>query len=142
MLYFIYDRNNQVAASNKDANKTIGEINASGKPADDDSLAYLKRNDAYVKKTKLEATLSLVGFFGIWGLGIVDAVWDPFSLHKKPRAKVKATAEVEDDSAEQWVEARKLEKLESQAHLGLLMRPTKDSSQAMTYGLTWNKSFR
>ncbi len=142
MLYLYMDRKAQVSQSNKDATATINEVNASGEPASDETLSYLSRNADYVKKTNQEASLCLVGFLGLWGLSVVDAVWDPLHHHKAVAKAKTAADELEDDSAAKWAAEKKVEQLESSSKLSLMVLPSSAERRDNTFGLTWAKSFR
>lgn len=140
MLFLYMDRKSQITASNNDANATIAEINAEGGTPPAETLDYLQRNSEYVKKTNQEANLALLGFFGLYAAGVVDAVWDPLGMRK---TVAKKTAEIEemDDDASKWVAEKKLDSLKTQTRIAPFALPTLDKAHS-TFGLTFNKSFR
>ncbi|RZA20623.1 MAG: hypothetical protein EOP10_17795 [Proteobacteria bacterium] len=141
MLYLYMDRNSQIDASNKDATATINEIKAKGTTeTDTDAQAYLKRNADYVKKTQTEATLCLLGFFGLWGASVVDAVWDPFGSRKASEKKVADLEEME-DGAEKWAKQEELDRLQTQGRFSMFALPTTQNDNS-SFGISFNKSFR
>lgn len=141
MLFLYMDRKNQVSASNKDADATIAEVNENGGVPDEETADYLKRNADYVTKTNTEANLCLLGFVGLWGVSVVEAVWDPFGSRKALSKKSAELEEAEDDSAEQWAKQEQLYKLQDKGRFSAFAQPTTYNSQS-AFGLSFEKKFR
>ncbi len=139
MLFLYLDRQKQVSASNSDASATIAEIQASGEAADTETADYLARNAAYVKKTNTEATLCLVGFFGLYAVSVFDAIYDPFGGRKAE----KKAAEIDnmDDDAAKWVAEESQYHLKSKPRFSMFALPTTENTKG-TFGLSLQKSFR
>ncbi|RYZ81279.1 MAG: hypothetical protein EOP04_24295 [Proteobacteria bacterium] len=141
MLFLYLDRNSQIDASNKDATATINEIKAKGTTeTDTDAQAYLKRNADYVKKTQTEATLCLVGFVGLYGVSVVEAVWDPFGSRKSAEKKAADLQEME-DGAEKWAKQEEFDREQTKGRFSMFALPTMEKANS-SYGISFNKSFR
>lgn len=139
MLFLYMERKSQIAASNKDADTTIQELE--GAAPDDETADYLKRNSDYVTKTNTEATLCMLGFVGLWGVGVVDAVWDPFGSRKAISKKSAEVEDAEDDSAEQWAKTEQLHKLQDKGRFSAFASPTTYQSSS-AFGLSFDVKFR
>lgn len=132
MLFLFLDRKKQVDLSNKDADTTYNEILADGGEPSQEQLDYLTANENYVKKTQQEANLALIGFFGLYALGVADAIWDPLGLRPS-----KSVTEVMTEQEKRVADAEK-----AKPQVGLFVLPTGDRGEERTYGFTLNKSFR
>lgn len=130
MLFLFLDRKKQIDLSNSDADATYKEVLESGEDADQATLDYLAQNEAYVKKTQQEANLALLGFVGLYALGVVDAIWDPLGLRPSKTSMVGTMTEQEKKIAD----AEKVK-----PSVGLFVLPTGASS---SYGFTFNKALR
>lgn len=140
MLYLYLDRKSQIAASNSDATATIAEIQANGGSADPETEAYLARNADYVTKTNTEANLCLLGFAGLWGVSVVEAVWDPFGSRKATPAKSAELEEMDDDAAK-WAKQEELDRSITKGRFSAFALPTTDKTYSK-FGITFEKSFR
>jgi multidrug efflux pump subunit AcrB len=139
MLFLYMDRKNQISASNKDAQATIDDIKARGE-SDEDTDNYLKRNSDYVKKTETEATLCLLGFVGLYGASVVEAVWDPFGSRRSAEKKVSELNEME-DGANKWAKQEELDRLQTKGRFSMFALPTVERSNSL-FGISFEKKFR
>ena len=119
----------------------ITEINANGGEPDAETTDYLQRNADYVKKTNTEANLCLLGFVGLWGVSVVDAVWDPFGSRKAIAKKTAEVEEEEDDSAGQWAKQEELDRLTNKGRFSAFAVPKAESAQT-GFGISFEKKFR
>lgn len=140
MLFLYMDRKSQITASNNDANATIADINANGGVADEETSEYLARNADYVTKTNTEANLCLLGFMGLWGVSVVEAVWDPFGSRSSASSKAAALEEME-DGAEKWAKQEELDRVMTKSRFSAFALPTTDKAHS-TFGITFEKNFR
>lgn len=144
MLFLYMDRKSQITASNNDANATIADINANGGTPDEETADYLKRNADYVDKTNTEANLCLLGFAGLWGVSVVEAVWDPFGSRKAVSSKTAELEELEDseDEAAKWAKEEELDRLKNKARFSAFALPSEPAKPNTTFGISFEKNFR
>lgn len=140
MLFLFIERKSSISASESDAEATIKDLGESDPDAE--TLAYLKANADYVDKTNSEATLALVGFFGLWGAGVIDAVWDPFGSRAAISKKSAELEDAEEDSADQWVKTEQLHRLEDKGRFSAFAGPTSYKNSNSAFGLSFDMKLR
>lgn len=126
MLFLHLDRKKQIDLSNSDATQTINEVQASGQPADQETLDYLTANENYVKKTQQEANLALFGFLGLYALGVVDAIFDPLNMRTATMTKEEQMKMVEESH--------------KKTKVGFFVLPSGNDGSERTYGFNLMKS--
>lgn len=78
-LLMYFDRLNAVRSSNADAADVMGGADMSKAASDRATLNFLDQNEAFTLRAQQQANMALVGFFALYTLGVVDAVFDPLS---------------------------------------------------------------
>jgi hypothetical protein len=128
MLFLYLDRKKQIDLSNSDAAATIAEVDASGAAADQETLDYLTANENYVTKTQQEANLALIGFVGLYAIGVIDAIFDPLGL--------RPTAMLSKEEESKWADEQKVK-----PRVGVFVLPSGNDGSNRSYGFSLMKSF-
>ncbi len=97
-LLFYFDRLQQIKSANNDATAVFQSADLE---KDSGLYEFFDSNEAFVKKTQQESQVALFSFFGLYALGVYDALYDPFQLKNKSKKKKKREILEEDLSWEE-----------------------------------------
>ncbi len=137
-LFMYFDRLQQIKAANADATA----VYQSADPIRDKGLyEFYSQNEAFVKDAQKQSQFALISFLGLYAVGVIDALFDPFHLlDKAPKKKMKNKRKSDDDDFaiddstgnkeevdQVWKET------EQRSIIGLYVAP---ESNTYTYGLS------
>jgi hypothetical protein len=89
-LLMYFERSNSVRASNADAADVMRGVNTSTAGNDPTIVAFLDQNEKFTLQAQQQANMAILGFFALYTLGVVEAVFDPFgSVASKGGSKKK-----------------------------------------------------
>ncbi|MDQ3235607.1 MAG: hypothetical protein M3Q07_27675 [Pseudobdellovibrionaceae bacterium] len=78
-LLMFFERSNAVRSSNADAADVMRGVDLSTVGNDPAMVAFLDQNEQFTLKAQQQQNLAIAGFFALYTLGVVEAVFDPLA---------------------------------------------------------------
>ena len=90
-LYYSFTQTSAVTKVTNQRNAFVRDHRDSGQALTDKEAAYVNDTDAYIKTTKQRIQYAQIGFVGLWGIGVAQALIEerhaPLPNEKKKKRK-------------------------------------------------------